>query len=575
MSYKTCKSIKYKIRYLILSIALLFIVGGLVFRVVSLHIFEQDFLRNQGDARTIRVSSIPAYRGMITDRNGEPLAISTPVASVWVNPKEFDKNHPQLLALANALDISLEELFEKIARNSEREFVYLKRHITPHASSEITSLAVSGVHLNPEFRRYYPAGEVAAHVLGFTDVDDRGQEGLEKAFDESLRGIPGAKRVIRDRQGCEVQTLEGLRETRAGQDVVLSIDQRLQYLAYRELKTAVTKYRAIAGTAIVLDVRTGEVLAMVNQPSFNSNLRVKLYNDGRYRNRAVTDAFEAGSVLKTFSIANALQNGVVTPTTLVDTSPGWMTVGGHVVRDDNKNFGVIDVSTILQKSSNVGITKLTLSLPPDRLHQFYSRLGFGSTTGSGFPGESTGVLHPAPKQSSFVLATLAFGYGLTVTPLQLAQSYAILGAGGIKRPVTFLKQSEIPAGEQVIDSVVARQMVDMLEGVVKQGGGTAAKVVGYHTAGKTGTARKVGQGGYQKNNHMAFFAGLAPASNPQFAIVVMIDDPQGALYYGSQIAAPVFSKIASGALRLFNVPPDIMDSQGLRVAQFGQTPCHD
>lgn len=571
---------KWVNRFVCLGFLLFAVVAGLVWRMVTLQIFEQGFLRNQGEARTVRVVGIPPYRGMVTDRNGEPLAISTPVNSVWLNPKEFDSEHPQLLALASVLDISLEQLFDKVnaSRQSGREFVYLQRHITPKIAEHIQELEVPGIHLKPEYRRYYPAGEVTAHVVGFTDIDDQGQEGLELAFDGWLKGAHGTKKVLRDRRGREVQTLEGLQEMRSGQDVALSLDQRLQYLAYRELKAAVIASKAVAGTAVVLDVHTGEILAMVNQPSFNPNLRVKLRTDGRYRNRAVTDTLEPGSVLKTFSVVSALQHGRVTPDTLVDTAPGWMTIGGHKVQEiKNKNFGLIDVATILQKSSNVGVSKLTLSLPPERLWETYTSVGFGASTGSGFPGESGGVLVKPPKQGSFVLATMSFGYGVSVTPLQLAQAYAALGANGVRRPPTFLKQTSIPIGEQVIDANVARQVVDMLAGVVEHGGGAKAKVVGYRVAGKTGTARKVSQtGGYEENSHVALFAGLAPAINPRFAIVVMIDDPKGNLYYGSELAAPVFSKIASGALRLFNITPDAMDAQHFRVARVKENDCtHD
>ncbi len=566
---------KFKSRYILISISLLIVVSGLVWRVVSLQVFEQDFLRFEGERRTIRVTGTPAYRGIITDRNGEPLAISTPVDSVWMNPKEFDLEHPQLLALAAVLDVSPEQLIDKAQGNANREFVYLQRQVTPVVAEQIRSLEIPGIHLKSEYRRYYPAGEVTAHVVGFTNIDERGKEGLEFAFDSWLRGIGGSKRVIRDRRGREVQILQGLQEMRGGQDVTLSLEQRLQYLAYRELKTAVASHNAIAGSAVVLDVETGEVLAMVNQPSFNPNLRIKL-RDGRYRNRAVTDMFEPGSVMKTFSVLSALQHDLVTPTTLVDTSPGWMTVDGNIVREDkSKNFGLINVASILQKSSNVGISKLTLSQPAEYLWDTYTRLGFGISTGSGFPGESAGTLIKPPKRGSFVLVTQAFGYGLSVTPLQLAQAYAILGAGGVKRPVTFLKQTEVSEGEQVIEPMVARQMMDMLARVVEQGSGAKAKVMGYYTAGKTGTARKVAPGGgYQKDRHVAVFAGLAPASHPRFAIVVMIDDPQGELYYGSQIAAPVFSKIAAGALRLFNIPPDMIEAQNLRVAQVGENTSH-
>lgn len=560
---------KFRSRHLFIGLSLLTIVGGLTWRVVNLQVTEQSFLRNQGDMRTIRVVNTQAYRGMITDRNGEPLAISTPVSSVWLNPKEFSQEHPHLLALAGALDISLDQLNEKASKNLNREFIYLKRHVSPTTENAIKQLNIPGIHLKTEYRRFYPAGEVTAHILGFTDLDEQGKEGLELAFDSALRGTMGSKRIVRDRRGREVQILEGLQEMRSGQEVMLSLDQRLQYLAYRELKAAVNDCQATAGSAVVLDVQTGEILAMVNQPSFNPNMRVKLSADGSFRNRAVTDRVEPGSLMKPLSVVSALQHGRFTPKTRVDTSPGWLTVGGRIVKEDkNRNFGLIDVASILQKSSNVGVAKLTLSLPSKNLLDTYSRMGFGSITNSGFPGEASGVLVEPPKQSSFVLATMAFGYGLSVTPLQLAQAYAILGAGGVKRPITFIKQTDIPSGEEVIDPVISRQVLDMLTSVVEEGSGRKAKVIGYKTAGKTGTARKVSsQGGYQKDSHVALFAGLAPASNPRFAIVVMIDDPKGEAYYGSQLAAPVFSKIASGALRLFNIPPDIFDRHELRVAK--------
>lgn len=565
-------SFKFSFRYSLLVTALLSVVVALGWRVISLHVFEQDFLRHQGEARTVRVVSTPPYRGMITDRNGEPLAISTPVDSIWLNPKEFTMEHPHLLSLASLLDLSLDQLLEKVNRNTNREFVYLQRHVTPQLAEQVKALEVPGIHLKPEYRRYYPAAEVTAHVLGFTDIDDHGQEGLEFAFNDWLTGTAGSKKVIKDRRGREVQILEGIQDMHSGQDVVLSLDQRLQYLAYRELKASILENNAAAGSAVILDVHTGEILAMVNQPSFNPNLRLKLPLDGRFRNRAVTDVMEPGSVIKTFSVASALQNGQVTPTTMVDTSPGWMMVGGHPVREDKqKNFGAIDVATILKKSSNVGVTKLTLALPSESLWQTYRNLGFGTATGCNFPGEASGTLVKPAKNSSFMLATLAFGYGMNVTPLQIAQAYAVLGAGGNKHPVTFLKQPEKPKAEQVLDPVVARQVVDMLAQVVTEGSGTKAKVLGYQMAGKTGTVRKINPaGGYLEDSHLAVFAGLAPASQPRFAIVVVIDDPKTNrnVYYGSQVAAPVFSKIAAGAMRIFNIAPDVVDSKNLRVAQF-------
>ncbi|HXH55338.1 MAG TPA: penicillin-binding transpeptidase domain-containing protein [Gammaproteobacteria bacterium] len=567
---------KFKGRYIFIGLAFLVVVSGLTWRVVNLHVFEKGFLQDQGDRRTVRVVGTPAHRGMILDRNGEPLAISTPVNSVWLNPKEFNLEDPQLLALAAALDISLDQLRNKALLNSGKEFVYLQRHVSPNVAEEIKRLEITGVHLKPEYRRFYPAGEVAAHVVGFTDLDDQGKEGLELVLENSLAGAKGRKKVVKDRQGHEVKILEDLQEMQSGQDVVLSVDQRLQYLAYRELKAAVASSKAKAGSAVVLDVQTGEILAMVNQPSFNPNIRIKPEDTARCRNRAVTDKFEPGSVMKTFSVVNAMQHSHVTPNTLINTSPGRLMIGKNVVREiDDKDLGILSVARVLETSSNIGVAKLTLSLPAKNLVDTYSRFGFGTTTGSGFPGESAGTLHAPPKDGSFVLATMAFGYAMSVTPLQLAQAFAILGAGGVKRTPTFLKQSDIPTGEEIVDHILAQKTMDMLLGIVEEGGGAKAKVVGYHTAGKTGTARKLAAGGgYNKHAHVAVFAGLAPASHPRFAIVVVVDDPTAGLYYGSQVAAPLFSKIAAGALRLFNVPPDMVDNQKLRVAQANKNALH-
>jgi len=549
---------KFTFRYVTLILVLLVGVAGLGWRVVILQVFEKGFLKSQGDARTLRVVSMPAYRGMILDRNHEPLAISTPVESIWMNPKELDLTHAELPELAKILQMTVDQLKDK-AKNPSKEFVYLQRHLPPAVAEQVKKLEIPGIHAKSEYRRYYPAAEVVAHVVGFTDIDDHGQEGLELAYDTWLSGAPGSKRIIKDRMGRQVEYIEALKDMRPGQDVVLSIDQRLQYLAHRELKAAVDEHRATAGTAVVLDVQTGEILAMVNHPTFNPNQRNR-QRDGRYRNRAVVDRLEPGSVMKTFAITSALQHSNIKPTTLINTSPGILQIGSNVVKEvENKNYGIIDVATILRKSSNVGVTKLTLALPADKLWETYSRVGFGISTGSGFPGESGGYLERPHQNRPFVLATMAFGYGLAVTPLQLAQGYAVLGANGIKRPVTFIKTEEKIAGEQVIDPRVAQQMVDMLESVIELGT-LKAKVLGYHTAGKSGTARKAGKHGYQADGgHVAVFAGLAPARKPKFAIAVFIDEPRAGVYYGGQVAAPVFSKIAAGALRLFNVPPDTLE----------------
>jgi len=544
---------------------LLMVVG----RLAYLHVLKHDFLLSQGKARTMREVKIAAYRGMIKDRHGESLAISTPVDSVWINPQTVNLADPKLKQLAALLSIPPRTIHEKIHRyaDSNKEFVYLKRHIDPRLGKKIRNLKIPGVNLMPEYRRYYPNGEVTAHLLGFTNIDHKGQEGLELAFNSWLQGSPGKKRIEQDRLGREVEYLANISEVQPGNDLILSVDERLQYLAYKAVKAAVIKHKAVSGSAVVLDVKTGEVLAMVSDPSFNPNKREKTKNKGNYRNSTVTDAFEPGSVIKTFSMASVLEHTKITQATLIDTKPGILKLRGGIVRDIHNN-GVLDVASILKESSNIGITKLVLNLKPSDLCDTYQRFGFGWTTNSGFPGENSGSLSLPRSDQAFVLATMSFGYGVTVTPLQLAQAYAIIGAGGIKRPISFVKLDEQPAGERVISADVSRQVVEMLSIAVEHSGSNA-RVDGYRVAGKTGTALKVGKDGYQKGKYRAIFGGLAPAINPRVAIVVMIDEPSGGEYYSNQVAAPVFSKIASGALRLFKIAPDLLDTHGVHVARNG------
>lgn len=556
-------------RYVVLLSLFMLVLVGVAARLAYLHVFQHDFLLSQGNARTVREVKIAAYRGIIKDRHGESLAISTPVDSVSINPRKIDPNDPKLKNLAAMLEIPHSKLQEKIKyyANAKKEFAYLRRHITPKISAQVKALEVSGVHLIPEYRRYYPNGEVTAHVLGFTDIDDHGQEGLELAYNAWLQGKPGKKRIEQDRLGREIENLANISEVQPGNDLTLSIDERLQYLAYRAVKAAVDKYQAKSGTAVVIDVKTGEVLAMVNDPSFNPNKRTGKPNLEHYRNAAVTDAFEPGSVIKTFSMASVLEHTKITPATLIDTKPGIMRLQGKIIRDLHNN-GVLDVPSILKESSNVGITKLVLHLQPKELWDTYDRLGFGSSTNSGFPGESSGTLTmPSPGQD-FVLATMSFGYGVATTPLQLAQAYAIIGAGGVKRPISFLKQDKAPEGSRVMNATVARQVLNMLSFAVEHDRSNA-RVSGYRVAGKTGTARKLVKGGYQEGHYRAVFGGLAPAINPRVAIVVSINEPSVGGYYGNLVAAPVFSRIASGALRLFKIAPDLLDTHGVHVAQNG------
>ena len=542
---------------------------GLAARAVELQLVDNGFLAKQGDERALRVVKIAAHRGAITDRNGEPMAVSTPVDSIWVNPQELDDNIDQLPKLARALKEDQQTLARRITSNLDREFLYLVRHMPPDQAARIKALEIPGVYLLREYRRYYPAGEVAGHVVGFTTVDDRGQEGLELGFDQLLNGEDGAKRVIQDSYGRYVQNVESIRAPRPGRDLVTSIDMRIQYLAYRELKAAMSEYRAHAGSIVVIDVDTGEVLAMVNQPSYNPNDREQL-KPGLYRNRAATDIFEPGSSVKPFIIAAALASGQYKPDSVVDTSPGFFKVGNKVEEDEH-NLGVIDLATILAKSSNVGIAKIALSLRPEEIWSTFSGLGLGQVTGSSYPGESAGMLSNYAHWRPIGIATLSHGYGLSVTPLQLAHAYATIGAGGIKRPISFEKISGPVAGQRVMNSKVAGDLVQLMERVVEKGGtATRASLIGYRVSGKTGTAYKSIAGGYSTDRYMAVFAGLVPASHPKLATVVVIDEPMGDMHehQGGEVAAPVFASVMSGALRLMDVPPD--DLQNVPAATLVQ-----
>ncbi|HET9843807.1 MAG TPA: penicillin-binding protein 2 [Gammaproteobacteria bacterium] len=527
----------------------------LSWRLTDLQIISDDFLQEEGNKRSLRTIPLSSHRGLILDRNGEALAISTQVHSVWVNPKEIEDGFASKWnTLCELLSLDPSVAQAKILRKKDRSFVYLKRHISPQLAQKIDRLNLPGIHLQNEYRRFYPNAEVSAHVLGFTDIDHRGQEGLEFALDSILSGSPGRKTILKDRLGAQIESREGNANPLPGQDVQLSIDSRIQYLAYRELLKAVKKNNAKAGSVVILDADTFEVIAMANVPSFNPNL-IERPLDGSARNRAVTDQFEPGSLIKPFSMAHILASGRFYPHSPVDTNPGWLKVGNRLVRDV-RNFGFIDVGTVLQKSSNVGITKLILSLPPEKLYKTYQDLGFGDTTHSGFPGEAMGHLEYAGIKNPFALATLAFGYGISATPLQIAQAYAILAARGVKRPISYLKVEDTPPGEQVLSPGIASAITRMLISAT-QTEGTAhnAYIPGYIVAGKTGTARKIGAQGYDEDSHLALFAGFAPAQDPKLVMVVIIDEPSAGRYYGGEVAAPVFARVMQGALRLSNIAP--------------------
>lgn len=558
-------------RYVLLALfALAF--ASLVWRAIDLQVFNQDFLQHQGDARHLRVVDVAAHRGMLQDRNGEPLAVSTPVDSVWANPQELGSARSYLPALAKILQLDVDHLQRLLAARSAREFVYLKRHVDPSVAAQIRQLDAPGVALQREYRRYYPDAEVVAQVLGTTDIDDGGQEGLELAYDDWLRGEPGAKRVVKDGKHAIIETVESIRAARPGRDLQLSLDRRIQYLAYRELKAAVQQHKARSGSAVVLDVTSGEILAMVNQPSFNPNNRSSL-NASAMRNRAVTDVFEPGSTIKPFTIACALESGAYRPDTLIETGPGYYRVGVNTVRDIH-NYGALDVTGVIRKSSNVGTSKIALSLDKQAFWSLFNRLGFGAVTASGFPGEVSGLLVNYRRWRPIEQATLSFGYGMSATPLQLAQAYAVLATDGIMRPVSFLKLAQAAHGERILNPTTASQIRLMLEQAVSdEGTAPAAQVAGYRVGGKTGTVRKSIAGGYATDRYVSVFAGMAPLSRPRLVIVVMINEPGGKEYYGGKVAAPVFSKVMAGALRFLNIAPDALQDpqQGVqRVAYGGQ-----
>lgn len=534
----------------------------LVARAMDMQVIHSTFFEQQGDARHLRLVTVPAHRGDILDRNGEPLAISTPVNSIWVNPQQTNIEDGKLVALAKLLEMKPALLKEKISANLQKEFIYLKRHVSPELAAKVNGLGIEGIALQDEYRRYYPAGEVTAHILGFADIDDNGQEGIELAFDSWLKGMPGKKRVIRDRLGRAFDDIERIADAEPGKEVRLSIDRRLQYLAYRTLKATVLKHNAAAGSAVVLDVKTGQVLAMVNQPSFNANDRGQLRPDAT-RNRAVTDVFEPGSTMKPLSMAAALESGRWKPYYKVETAPGSMQVMGNTIRD-TRNYGDLDVSGVIAHSSNVGISKIVLAISADQQWEMYQKLGLGTTTGGGFPGEASGRLSLAALNNDFERASMAFGYGVSVTTLQLARAYAAIADDGIFKSVTFLADAEPGSSERVMAAQTARDIRKMMQRVVSdEGTGKLAQVPNYTVAGKTGTVHKFIAGGYAEERYLSIFAGMVPADHPEVVMVVMIDEPRNGEHFGGEVAAPVFSTVMAGAMRLLDITPDHIETKQL------------
>ncbi len=521
-------------------------------RLVYLHIMERDFLQDQGDARSVRAELINAHRGMIRDFAGKPLAISTPVTSLWVNPGELLTKPEQMPVAAALLDVPAAKFEQRMLDNKDKTFVYLRRHMPPEAAEKILEQKLKGIYGQREYQRFYPAGEIAAHIVGFTNIDDEGQEGIELAFNSWLRGEPGKKKVLKNLYGEVVRDIRPLVDAVPGKNLDLSIDLRLQYLAYRELKSAISYYGAVSGSLVIIDAYTGQILSLVNQPSYNPNNRVGL-ELASIRNRAVTDVFEPGSTVKPFTVAVALESGLYQPGSTIDTSPGYIRVGTKTIPDP-RNFGILDLGGIIAHSSQVGTTKLALTLDEYEVWSMFSAVGFGQPVGIGFPGERAGYLPNRRRWKDIERATFAYGYGFQVTPLQLAAAYQVIASGGMKRDLSLIKD-EVGKARRVMSQDTADALKIMLHRVIDEGTGSRASIEDYSVAGKTGTVRKVGKSGYEDTRHMAFFAGMTPADEPRLVGVVMINEPSGTDYGGGKIAAPVFSRVMKEALRLLNIPP--------------------
>ncbi len=534
------------------------VMGILLARLAYIQVIEPDNLIKQGDLRSVRVKALPSARGIISDRNGEQLAVSVPVEAVWADPVTIFKESglepkERWYALADVLGLDREKLIRKIEKNKSRRFIYIQRQVSAAMANYIRELKLSGIGLKQESRRYYPAGEVSAHMIGVTGIDGHGLEGIERSYDKWLMGEAGKRTIRKDRFGRVVENIS-LEEKEEGQPLQLTVDQRLQSIAYRAVKQAVADHNATSASAVLLDVKTGEVLAMVNAPSYNPNNRSQRQSY-RMRNRTITDAFEPGSTVKPFVVLAALENGVVDEKTKIDTGNGILQIGGSRVRDVSK-VGKADLTTILKKSSNIGVTKLALAMPLEALLGMYSSVGFGEVSGLNLVGETTGIFPSRRRWSKFEIATLSFGYGVSVSPIQLAHAYATLGNNGTYRPLHIIANNKHDVSKQVIGTHNARLVLEMMEKVTQKGGSaTRAAVPGYRIAAKTGTSRKATAGGYS-DEYFAYTAGIAPVSNPKLALVVVVNEPQGDQYYGGTVAAPVFSEVMQGALQILNVAPD-------------------
>ncbi|WP_177445871.1 penicillin-binding protein 2 [Pseudomonas sp. ICMP 460] len=549
----------YPWRFRLMIGLLALMVSAIAWRIIDLQVIDRDFLIGQGDARSLRHIPIPAHRGLITDRNGEPLAVSTPVTTLWANAKELQTAKEKWPQLASALGQDPKALAERLEAQANKEFIYLVRGLTPEQGQQVLDLKIPGVYGIEEFRRFYPAGETTAHMVGFTDIDDHGREGVELAYDEWLAGVPGKRQVIKDRRGRLIKDVQVTKNAKAGKPLALSIDLRLQYLANRELRNAIIENGAKAGSLVIMDVKTGEILAMVNQPTYNPNNRRNL-QPAMMRNRAMIDVFEPGSTMKAISMSAALETGRWKPSDKVEVYPGTLQLGKYTIRDVSRTEGpVLDLTGILINSSNVGMSKVAFDIGGETIYHLAQKIGLGQPTGLDFPGERVGNLPNYRDWKKAETATLSYGYGLSVTAIQLAHAFSVLANNGRMVPLSLIHVDEAPKATQVIPENVAKTMQGMLQQVIEAPRGVfRAQVPAYHVAGKSGTARKtsVGTKGYAENSYRSLFAGFGPMSDPRYAIVVVIDEPSKAGYFGGLVSAPVFSKVMSGTLRLMNITPD-------------------
>ena len=545
-------------RNVVLTILLLFasIVLG---RVVYLQVYHSSFLVKQGDNRFVRVKKEPALRGTVLDRNAIPLAVSTPVSSIWVNPREILYHPKAITSLSEMIDYPLQKLKNKIEKKKKLTFLYVQRGMEPAIVKQILKNKLPGVYQLREYRRYYPSADVTSQIIGFNNIDDQGQEGIELIYNDWLKGKAGSSEIIRDPSGRVVDILEEIKPPVQGQGLMLTIDKRIQYLTYVALLEVAEKFSATSATAVVLDAKTSEILAMVSVPSGNPN-NPREKKPSLVKNRAMTDTFEPGSTVKPFVVAKAMIAGLVDTKTEIDTKHGRLKIGRNLVRDTH-DYGKLNVASVIKKSSNVGICKIALKLPKDQLYEMYSALGFGQKSTIGFPGEQPGVLRSMSKMGDFEYCTNAFGYGVSTTVLQLAQAYAILANDGVKIPASLVRRDYLPTGSRIIPKHIAFQVKKMLaDAVGDEGTGrratTGSYMEDYTVGGKTGTVRKVINGKYSKDNYFSIFAGMAPLSDPKIVMAIMVDNPTGGEYYGGLVAAPIFAKVVGKTLRILGVKQD-------------------